>query len=64
MTISLNRRDFAKGFGGIVLAFTFDPAAAQQQKQLPGSLNGNRLLDARAQSGGSSPGECDPKRLT
>src|SRR5436309_7250431 len=46
MTISLNRRDFAKGFGGIVLAFTLDPAAAQQQKQLPGSLNGNRLLDA------------------
>src|SRR5436305_4354395 len=46
MTISLNRRDFAKGFGGVVLAFTLDPAAAQQQKQLPGSLNGNRMLDA------------------
>src|SRR5437868_3021799 len=46
MTISLNRRDFAKGLGGIALAFTLDPAAAQQQKQLPGSLNGNRMLDA------------------
>src|SRR4051794_4081778 len=47
MTISVNRRDFAKGLGGIVLAFTLDPALAQQQqKQLPGSLNGNRMLDA------------------
>ena len=31
MNVSLNRRDFAKGLGGIVLAFTLDPAAAQQQ---------------------------------
>jgi nicotinate dehydrogenase subunit B len=47
MNVSLNRRDFAKGLGGIVLAFTFDPAAAQQQqKPLPGSLGGNRMLDA------------------
>ena len=48
MTIPVNRRDFAKGLGGIVLAFTLDPALAQQQqqKQLPGSLNGNRMLDA------------------
>src|SRR5438067_2471034 len=46
MTISLNRRDFAKSLGGIVLAFTLDPALGQQQKQLPGSLNGNRMLDA------------------
>ena len=47
MTISVNRRDFAKGLGGIVLAFTLDPASAQQQpKPLPGSLNSNRLLDA------------------
>jgi nicotinate dehydrogenase subunit B len=50
MTISLNRRDFAKGLGtslgGIVLAFTLDPASAQQQKQLPGSLGGNKMLDA------------------
>ncbi|MGB9367956.1 MAG: molybdopterin cofactor-binding domain-containing protein [Xanthobacteraceae bacterium] len=46
MTISVNRRDFAKALGGIVLAFTLDPVAAQQQKPLPGSLNGNRMLDA------------------
>src|SRR5437870_418158 len=46
MTISVNRRDFAKGLGGVVLAFTLDPALAQQPKQLPGSLNGNRMLDA------------------
>src|SRR3954463_16485145 len=53
MTVSVNRRDFAKGLGGIVLAFTLDPALAQQQRQrqppqqpLPGSLNGNRMLDA------------------
>ena len=43
----LNRRDFAKGLGGIVLAFTLDPVSAQQQpKPLPGSLGGNRMLDA------------------
>jgi len=49
MTIAVNRRDFAKGLGGIVLAFTLDPALAQQQEQpkpLPGSLGGNRMLDA------------------
>ncbi len=53
MTVSVNRRDFAKGLGGIVLAFTLDPALAQQQQPqqqrqqpLPGSLNGNRMLDA------------------
>src|SRR5437870_2243058 len=46
MTISVNRRDFAKGLGGVVLAFTLDPALAQQPKQLPGSLAGNRMLDA------------------
>src|SRR5215213_8231091 len=47
MNVSLNRRDFAKGLGGIVLAFTLDPASAQQQpRALPGSLGGNRMLDA------------------
>src|SRR2546429_2093345 len=46
MTVSINRRDFTKGLGGIVLAFTLDPVLAQQQKQLPGSLGGNRRLDA------------------
>src|SRR5947209_321004 len=29
MNISINRRDFAKGLGGIVLAFTLEPALAQ-----------------------------------
>ena len=47
MNVSLNRRDFAKGLGGIVLAFTLAPAAAQQQPgPLPGSLGSNRMLDA------------------
>jgi nicotinate dehydrogenase subunit B len=47
MNVSLNRRDFAKGLGGLVLTFTLDPAAAQQQpRPLPGSLSGNRMLDA------------------
>ena len=47
MNVSLSRRDFAKGLGGIVLAFTLDPAAAQPQlRPLPGSLGGNRMLDA------------------
>ncbi|MEJ0076986.1 MAG: molybdopterin cofactor-binding domain-containing protein [Alphaproteobacteria bacterium] len=46
MTVSVNRRDFAKGLGSIVLAFTLEPALAQEQKRLPGSLNGNRMLDA------------------
>src|SRR3954465_14189727 len=47
MNISINRRDFAKGLGGIVVAFTLDPALAQQQqKPLPGSLQTNRMLDA------------------
>src|SRR5207344_2451491 len=46
MNVSLSRRDFTKGLGGIVLAFTLDPVSAQQPKQLPGSLGGNRMLDA------------------
>jgi nicotinate dehydrogenase subunit B len=46
MNVSLTRRDFAKGLGGIVLAFTLDPAVAQQPRPLPGSLGGNRMLDA------------------
>jgi nicotinate dehydrogenase subunit B len=47
MNASLNRRDFAKGFGGLVLAFTLDPAAlAQDKPKLPGSLDNNRMLDA------------------
>ncbi|HKS64033.1 MAG TPA: molybdopterin cofactor-binding domain-containing protein, partial [Xanthobacteraceae bacterium] len=46
MNVSLSRREFAKGFGGIVLAFTLDSASAQQPARLPGSLNNNRTLDA------------------
>jgi nicotinate dehydrogenase subunit B len=47
MNASLNRRDFAKGLGGLVLAFTLDPAAlAQDKPKLPGSLDNNRMLDA------------------
>src|SRR4030095_2923707 len=52
MNLSLTRRDFAKGLGtslgGIVLAFTLDAVSAQQQppRPLPGSLGGNRMLDA------------------
>src|SRR5437867_3460663 len=45
---AISRRDFAAGLGGITLAFTFAPrlAFAQQPARLPGSLGGNRLLDA------------------
>jgi CO/xanthine dehydrogenase Mo-binding subunit len=48
MNVSLTRRNFTKGLGGIVLAFTLDPVLAQQQqpRPLPGSLGGNRMLDA------------------
>jgi len=46
MTISINRRDFVRGLGGIMLAFSLDPAFAQEQRRLPGSLNGDRMLDA------------------
>jgi CO/xanthine dehydrogenase Mo-binding subunit len=47
MTMSLNRRDFAKGLGGLVLAFSLDPQAlAQDKPKLPGSLDRNRMLDA------------------
>jgi CO/xanthine dehydrogenase Mo-binding subunit len=47
MNASLSRRGFAKGLGGLVLAFTLDPAAlAQDKPKLPGSLDNNRMLDA------------------
>jgi len=47
MNAVLNRRDFAKGLGGLVLAFTLDlPALAQDKPRLPGSLDNNRMLDA------------------
>jgi nicotinate dehydrogenase subunit B len=50
MNVSLTRRNFAKGVGaslGIVLAFTLDPdVLLAQPKPLPGSLAGNKMLDA------------------
>jgi len=44
----LSRREFATALGGIVLAFSLAPrlALGQQPANLPGSLNGNRMLDA------------------
>ena len=45
----ISRRTFAKGLGGIVLAFALDPSELLGQSAappLPGSLNGNRLLSA------------------
>ena len=43
----LNRREFAAALGGIVLSFSLAPKLALgQQANLPGSLNGNRMLDA------------------
>jgi len=51
MNANISRRQFAAGVGGIVVAFTLAPsptefALAQQPAHLPGSLDGNRMLDA------------------
>jgi len=48
VTAILSRRQFAAGIGGIAVAFTLAPALvrAQQPGALPGSLAGNRMLDA------------------
>src|SRR5262245_6783317 len=45
---TLDRRQFAAGLGGILVAFSLDPrlALAQEPPRLPGSLQGNRKLDA------------------
>jgi nicotinate dehydrogenase subunit B len=45
-TARLSRRDFAAGLGGLVLAFSLDPRRAGGQQSLPGSLQGNAMLDA------------------
>jgi nicotinate dehydrogenase subunit B len=43
----LSRREFAAALGGIVLSFSLTPRLAlAQQAALPGSLGGNRMLDA------------------
>jgi len=47
MNVSLTRRNFAKGLGGIVLAFTLDSETLlAQAPALPGSLSNNKMLDA------------------
>jgi nicotinate dehydrogenase subunit B len=44
---SLTRREFAAALGGLVLSFSLAPRLALgQQAALPGSLNGNPMLDA------------------
>jgi nicotinate dehydrogenase subunit B len=46
----ISRRDFTQGLGGIVLAFSLEPAnllaQVPQAARLPGSLQKNRMLDA------------------
>jgi CO/xanthine dehydrogenase Mo-binding subunit len=46
MNAHISRRDFTAGLGGIVVAFTLAPKLGSAQQALPGSLNGNRMLDA------------------
>jgi nicotinate dehydrogenase subunit B len=45
---TLSRREFTAALGGIVISFSLMPRGAlgQQPASLPGSLNGNRMLDA------------------
>jgi nicotinate dehydrogenase subunit B len=47
MNVNLSRRQFAAALGGIVISFRLAPRLALgQPASLPGSLNGNRMLDA------------------
>src|SRR5262245_33795622 len=48
MSAHLTRRDFTAGLGGIMDSFSLGarPLNAQQPAPLPGSLGGNRMLDA------------------
>ena len=51
----LSRRAFTKGMGGLVLAFSLDPAELLAQgatAKLPGSLSNNRMLNAWVKIGG------------
>jgi nicotinate dehydrogenase subunit B len=54
----ISRRQFAAGVGGIVVAFTLAPrfGHAQQPAALPGSLAGNRMLDAWIRIGADGNG--------
>ena len=52
---TLTRRGFTQGLGGLVLAFSLDPAELLAQgtaARLPGSLNNNRSLQAWMRIGG------------
>ena len=52
---TLTRRGFTTGMGGLVLAFSLDPAELLAQgaaPRLPGSLNTNRMLNAWVRIGG------------
>jgi CO/xanthine dehydrogenase Mo-binding subunit len=52
---TLTRRGFTQGLGGLVLAFSLDPAELLAQgaaARLPGSLNNNRALQAWIRIGG------------
>jgi CO/xanthine dehydrogenase Mo-binding subunit len=42
----VSRRDFLKTGGALVIAFSLAPEMALAQARLPGSLNGNRILNA------------------
>ena len=41
-----DRREFTTALGALVVAFSLDPRSARGQERLPGSLQGNRRLDA------------------
>jgi nicotinate dehydrogenase subunit B len=41
-----SRRDFLKTSGALVILFSFDQSIGQTAARLPGSLNGNRMLNA------------------
>ena len=43
---AFNRRQFTAGLGALVVGFSLDPQPARAQVRLPGSLQGNRRLDA------------------
>ena len=46
MNLPLSRRNFLKASGALVVAFQLHPEITAAQSQLPGSLGGNRMLNA------------------